>query len=195
MDLHPGMSGSAELLVGEEHTAPRIGSGKVRVLATPVMINLIEAAALAAVEHLLPAGTQSLGTHLDVHHVAVFLDELDGGHEAVALQPVLVEVARFHVGGEHQRHAALQQGAEQAGEDHGVGDVGHEQFVEADDLGLLRDLVGHAVERRLHALEALQVRVHLLHEAVEVRAALLGDAQGRKEQVHEPGLAAAHAAP
>lgn len=70
MDLHPGMRGSAELVVGEEHTAPRIGSGKVRVLATPVMINLIEAAALAAVEHLLPAGYQSLGTHLDVHHVA-----------------------------------------------------------------------------------------------------------------------------
>jgi predicted thioesterase len=57
-------------VVGEEHTAPRIGSGKVRVLATPVMINLIEAAALAAVEHLLPAGYQSLGTRLDVHHVA-----------------------------------------------------------------------------------------------------------------------------
>jgi predicted thioesterase len=70
MELHPGLSGSAELLVGEEHTAPRIGSGKVRVLATPVMINLIEAAALAAVEHLLPPGYQSLGTHLDVHHVA-----------------------------------------------------------------------------------------------------------------------------
>jgi predicted thioesterase len=34
------------------------------------MINLIEAAALAAVEHLLPEGYQSLGTHLDVHHVA-----------------------------------------------------------------------------------------------------------------------------
>jgi len=42
----------------------------VRVLATPVMINLIEAAALAAVEHLLPAGYQSLGTHLDVRHLA-----------------------------------------------------------------------------------------------------------------------------
>ena len=64
------MSGTASLVVGEEHTAPSIGSGKVRVLATPVMINLIEAAALAAVEHLLPAGYQSLGTHLDVHHVA-----------------------------------------------------------------------------------------------------------------------------
>jgi predicted thioesterase len=34
------------------------------------MINVIEAAALAAVEHLLPAGHQSLGIHLDVSHVA-----------------------------------------------------------------------------------------------------------------------------
>ena len=68
--IHPGLSGTAELLVGEEHTAPRIGSGRVHVLATPVMINLIEAAALDAVERLLPAGYQSLGTHLDVRHVA-----------------------------------------------------------------------------------------------------------------------------
>ena len=70
MDLAPGLTGTAELIVGEEHTAPSIGSGKVRVLATPVMINLIEAAALAAIEHLLPAGYQSLGTHLDVRHLA-----------------------------------------------------------------------------------------------------------------------------
>jgi len=40
------------------------------VLATPVMINLIEAAALAAVEQSLPEEHQSLGTHLDVTHVA-----------------------------------------------------------------------------------------------------------------------------
>ena len=65
-----GLRGSASITVGEEHTAPSIGSGKVRVLASPVMINLIEAAALAAVEHLLPAGYQSLGTHLDVRHIA-----------------------------------------------------------------------------------------------------------------------------
>jgi predicted thioesterase len=70
MDIHPGMAGSVELVVGEEHTAPSIGSGRVHVLATPVMINLIEAAALAAIEHLLPEGYQSLGTHLDVRHLA-----------------------------------------------------------------------------------------------------------------------------
>src|ERR1700741_1539912 len=68
--LKQGVTGQAELVVGEEHTAPRVGSGRVRVLATPVMINLFEAAALAAVEHLLPAGHQSLGTHLDVSHTA-----------------------------------------------------------------------------------------------------------------------------
>ena len=70
MEIRPGLSGTAELVVGEEHTAPRVGSGKVHVLATPVMINLIEAAALAAIEHLLPTGYQSLGTRLDVRHIA-----------------------------------------------------------------------------------------------------------------------------
>jgi fluoroacetyl-CoA thioesterase len=68
--IMPGLSGTAELVVGPEHTAPFVGSGRIAVLATPVMINLIEAAALAAVEHLLPAGFQSLGIHLDVSHVA-----------------------------------------------------------------------------------------------------------------------------
>ena len=65
-----GLKGSAELVIGEQHTAPKVGSGRVHVLATPVMINLIEAAALAAFEHLLPPGQQSLGTHLDVRHIA-----------------------------------------------------------------------------------------------------------------------------
>jgi fluoroacetyl-CoA thioesterase len=70
VEIAPGLQGTVELLVAEEHTAPSIGSGKVRVLATPVMINLFEAAALKAIEHLLQPGYQSLGTHLDVHHVA-----------------------------------------------------------------------------------------------------------------------------
>jgi predicted thioesterase len=70
LDLPSGLTGTAELVVGEQHTAPRIGSGRIRVLATPVMINLIEAAALAAVEQSLPENHQSLGSHLDVTHIA-----------------------------------------------------------------------------------------------------------------------------
>ena len=70
LNLPAGLSGTAEMIVGEQHTAPRIGSGRIRVLATPVMINLIEAAALAAVEQSLPEDHQSLGTHLDITHIA-----------------------------------------------------------------------------------------------------------------------------
>ena len=68
--LTPGRTGRAELVVREEHTAPRVGSGLVHVLATPVMINLFEAAALDAVDQYLPAGYQSLGTILNVRHIA-----------------------------------------------------------------------------------------------------------------------------
>ena len=68
--LKEGLHGSAAITVGPEHTAPRVGSGKVHVLATPVMINVMEAAALDAIEALLPAGHQSLGTHLNVGHYA-----------------------------------------------------------------------------------------------------------------------------
>ena len=68
--IAPGLTGTAEIVVGPEHTAPFVCSGRIAVLATPVMINVIEAASLAAVEHLLPPGHQSLGIHLDVSHVA-----------------------------------------------------------------------------------------------------------------------------
>ena len=68
--IKPGLAGTAEIVVEHEQTAPFVGSGRIEVLATPVMINLFEAAALAAVEHLLPPGHQSLGIHLDVSHTA-----------------------------------------------------------------------------------------------------------------------------
>jgi fluoroacetyl-CoA thioesterase len=68
--IEPGLAGTTEIVVAHEHTAPFVGSGRIEVLATPVMINLFEAAALAAVEHLLPPGHQSLGIHLDVSHTA-----------------------------------------------------------------------------------------------------------------------------
>src|SRR3954464_3766668 len=68
--LEPGLRGEAGLVVSGEHTAPGVGGGAVSVLATPVMINLMEAAALAAVERFLPPGYQSLGTVLNVRHIA-----------------------------------------------------------------------------------------------------------------------------
>jgi len=68
--IKPGLTGTTEIVVTHEHTAPFVGSGRIEVLATPVMINLFEAAALAAIEQHLPPGHQSLGIHLDVSHTA-----------------------------------------------------------------------------------------------------------------------------
>ena len=68
--LQPGLKGHVEIAVSDEQTAPHVGSGRVHVLATPVMVNLMEAAALQAVEGLLPAGHQIVGTHLDITHTA-----------------------------------------------------------------------------------------------------------------------------
>jgi predicted thioesterase len=65
-----GLRGAAEILVGTRDTAPHIGSGKIKVLATPVMVSLMEEAALNAVEGFLPPGFQTVGTRLDITHVA-----------------------------------------------------------------------------------------------------------------------------
>src|SRR4249920_4187660 len=68
--LQIGFTGRAEVIVGEQHTAPHVGSGHVHVLATPVMVNMMEAAALQAVDGLLPDGYQTVGTRLDIGHFA-----------------------------------------------------------------------------------------------------------------------------
>ena len=46
--LKVGLSAQSELVVADQHTAPHVGSGHVHVLATPVMVNVMEAAALKA---------------------------------------------------------------------------------------------------------------------------------------------------
>lgn len=69
-ELKTGLKGTAELVVTEQYTALAMGSGGANVLATPAMILLVEMAAVAAVEKQLPQGQQSLGTRLDVRHIA-----------------------------------------------------------------------------------------------------------------------------
>src|SRR6187549_1973533 len=78
--LRPGLMGQSEIVVGTRDTAPHIGSGKIKVLATPVMVSLMEEAALDAVEGLLPQGHQTVGTRLDITHVAA----TPVGHQVVA---------------------------------------------------------------------------------------------------------------
>ena len=65
-----GLKGHLEQTVTEEVTADRIGSGLVKVFATPMMIALIEQTCNESVIPYLEPGQGTVGTHVDVSHCA-----------------------------------------------------------------------------------------------------------------------------
>lgn len=68
--LKPGLSREETFVVEEQHTAIHVGSGSLRVLASPWMIAFMERAARALLAEHLPAGYSSVGVHVDVRHLA-----------------------------------------------------------------------------------------------------------------------------
>ena len=69
-NIEPGLVGKSELTVEETHTASHLGSGGVEVLATPVMVALMEDAARSSVDSKLDQGQLSVGVDLNVSHLA-----------------------------------------------------------------------------------------------------------------------------
>lgn len=69
-NLKIGLKNSAESIVTENDTALKIGSGSLKVLATPKMIALMEKSAADLVEKLLPEEFTSVGISLNVQHTA-----------------------------------------------------------------------------------------------------------------------------
>ena len=70
MVLEPGLEATVEELVTEAMTAERLGSGDVPVLGTPAVLALVEAAAVGAVAGSLEAGQTTVGSSVDLQHVA-----------------------------------------------------------------------------------------------------------------------------
>lgn len=68
--LKTGMTARIERTVTDEDTAIRFGSGEVSVFATPMMIALMEKAALSAVDPELPPGYATVGTTVEISHLA-----------------------------------------------------------------------------------------------------------------------------
>lgn len=65
-----GIKGHFEQVVTDELCADRIGSGLVKVFATPMMIALMEQTCNESVTPLLESGQGTVGTHIDVSHCA-----------------------------------------------------------------------------------------------------------------------------
>jgi len=65
-----GASHRLEHFVTDKDTAEVVGSGGLEVLATPVMITLMERAAYILLEDLIEEGQTSVGTSINVSHTA-----------------------------------------------------------------------------------------------------------------------------
>ncbi len=65
-----GMTAERCVTVTEELTAAAVGSGTLRVYATPALIALCERTCAGMVEELLDHGITSVGTHIDIEHLS-----------------------------------------------------------------------------------------------------------------------------
>ena len=65
-----GIKGRMELIVDEAHTAEAMGSGELRVFATPAMIAMIEETCWRSAADHLEEGCGTVGTKLDVSHLS-----------------------------------------------------------------------------------------------------------------------------
>lgn len=69
-NLKVGLKNSAEKIVGEDDTALKVGSGSLKVLATPILTALMEKSATDLLEKILPEEFTSVGISLNIQHVA-----------------------------------------------------------------------------------------------------------------------------
>ena len=70
MTLEPGVAAAVRYTVTEADTAAAVGSGEVPVLATPRVLALAERATVAAVADALDAGATTVGTRVELDHLA-----------------------------------------------------------------------------------------------------------------------------
>ena len=68
--IQTGLTCKKTITVTPEMTAAAMGSGALEVLATPSMIALMEGTAQEAVQSLLEDGQGTVGTQIDVRHLA-----------------------------------------------------------------------------------------------------------------------------
>src|SRR5512134_2044644 len=66
----PGLAREDNFQVEEDQTAIHIGSGSLRVLASPWLIAFMERVARQLLAERLPAGSSSVGVRVDVRHLA-----------------------------------------------------------------------------------------------------------------------------
>jgi predicted thioesterase len=66
----PGVTGKSEMMVRDEDLVSQLGIIDVDVLSTPRLVQLMEAAAIKAIQEFIPSDQLSLGTHVRIKHLS-----------------------------------------------------------------------------------------------------------------------------
>ncbi|MBE6213514.1 MAG: dihydrolipoamide acyltransferase [Rikenellaceae bacterium] len=67
--LEIGLTAESSIIVTDANTALTLGSGDMKVFATPAMVALMENAAMKAVAAALPEGSTTVGTAMQTSHI------------------------------------------------------------------------------------------------------------------------------
>ena len=86
-EINVNAKGTATAAVNETNTAAAMGSGSLKVFATPAMVALMEASACNCLADFLDEGESTVGTALDIKHISATPVDM-----AVTAEATLTEV-------------------------------------------------------------------------------------------------------
>ena len=112
--IEPGLTNETVRLVEQRHLADVWGSGQSAVLATPALVAFCEECARLAVDALLPEGQQTVGTRIDLSHLAATPPGM-----RVTLRAELLKVDGRRLGFRVEAHDEVER----------IGEVEHERFI------------------------------------------------------------------
>jgi len=69
-DMVPGLAGKSEMIVKEEDLVKQLGDISIGVLSTPRLVQLLEVAAINAIQDFIPTNQVSLGTEVKIKHLS-----------------------------------------------------------------------------------------------------------------------------
>lgn len=114
MEIAPGLKHVQSVKVTNEMTPAHLRADPIRVLATPEMVRLVEQTAIQAVQPLLKPGQTTVGTRIDVAHLAATPEGM-----TVTITVELTAVDRRRLGFRFEVHDEAEK----------VGEGTHERFV------------------------------------------------------------------
>ena len=122
-ELAPGLKYSQSIMVTTEMTPPHLRAEPIRVLATPEMVRLVEQTAIQAVQPLLKPGQTTVGTKVDIAHLAATPEDMK-----VTVAVELTGVDRRRLSFRFQVHDEVEK----------VGEGTHERFIVDPEMRMPR---------------------------------------------------------